>query len=175
MALDTARQVRLRIQDIPQPADRVLYGDGTAVRFPLEHRNLTSGTAYVGIGSPPTAWSATGGVTFNVSGFVQFTNIISANTAFRVEYVHSVFSDEEIGHFTAVGGSVAGAALEACRALMFDGLKRARWMSPDGTQYDDTQANQALRNLESALKYEVEQEVFGYGAVHSWTVEQENT
>lgn len=173
MTLTTAQQVRLRIQDQTRAADVVFYGDGTAVRFGLEQTNISSGTAYVGLGNPPTAWSATG-CTFNTTGWVEFSAIFSANTPFRATYTHSVFSEDEIGHFTAVGGNVVGAALEACRTLMFDSLKRARWMSPDGSQYDDTQAMNYIQKLEWALKNELEESAIAGGSIHSWALEQEN-
>lgn len=170
MALTTAQQVRLRIQDQPLRADDTYYGNGTADSFSLPHANLTSGTAYVPVGG--TAWSATG-CTFDQTGFVQFSSVIAADSAFRVVYVHSVFSEAEIGHYTAVGGSVAGAALEAVRALMFDGLKRARWMGSDGSQYDDTQAMRLLNDLHSALQTEVAQAQISQGGFQNWSLEQE--
>ncbi len=171
--LTTADQIRLRIQDQAKPADTTLHGDGTAVRFGFDHANITSGTAYVGLGNPPTAWSATG-CTFDSTGFVEFSAIHSANSAFRIVYVHSVFSDDEIGHFTAVGGSVPGAALEACRTLMFDSLKRARWMAADGSQYDDTMAMNFIGKLESTLRKELEESAIAGGAIYSWAEQQEH-
>ena len=165
MALTTAQQVRLRIQDLPVVADVTRTFDGSASAFQLEHGNLTSGTAFV-----PAAglWSALTGVTFNVSGYVTFTAVQSANSAWRTRYVHSVFSDEEIGHFTAVGGNVAGAALQAVESLLFDGLKRAKWAAPDGTQYDDTAALDNLWKMHSALnEEEMESETDAVG-FESW-------
>lgn len=155
MTLDTAHQVRLRIQDIPAVADLARTFDGSATIFSLEngamaYRNITSATAFV----PVTGvWTATG-CTFNTSGWVEFSGVGSANSAYRVRFVHSVFSDDEIGHFTAVGGSVAGAALEAVHVLRFDALKRAKWAAPDGTEYDDTAAIKALEALYKDLKEE---------------------
>jgi hypothetical protein len=169
MTLTTAQQVRLRIQDIPTVSDVTRTFDGSASAFNLEHRNLTSGTAYV----PGTdaAWSATGAV-FDASGFVTFAAPGSANSAYRVRYVHSVFSDADISHFTAAGGSIPGAALEAVQALMFDGLKRAKWAAPDGTQYDDTRALDALWNIYSAQKEEVADAETFDGGYESWSEEQ---
>jgi len=171
MTLSTAQQVRLKIQDLPAVANDTYYGDGTATLFLLPHRNLTSGTAYVPIGG--TAWTATGAV-FDASGYVQFSGILPAGSAFRVQYVHSVFSDEEIGHFTAAGGTVNGAALQAIEALMFDSLKRARWMAPDGTQFDDTQAQGQLLRMYEVLGQQAKEEAIAGGAVESWGMEQEN-
>ena len=170
MPLATADAVRLRIQDQARPAYEVRYGDGITTRFELPHRNITSATGYVQPGG--TAWSGTASVTFDVSGFVEFTTIIPNNSAVNFRYVYSVFSDAEISHFTAVGGNVAGAALEAVRALRFDGLRRAKWAASDGTQYDDTAALQALDRLESALRLEA-QEASSAGDLTSWGERQE--
>ena len=123
------------------------------------------------ITAPTTGWSATA-ATFNASGIVSFSGTISANTAFRTTYVQSVFSDEEIGHFTAVGGNVNGAALEAVHALMFDSTKRSRWMAPDGSQYDDTMAMQALRDIHSALKTELIGDAIVEGVMQGWSLNQ---
>ena len=163
--LTTAQQVRLRIQDFPTVADVTQHGDGSASAFPLDHRHAASGTAYVPDASG--RWSATA-ATFDPSGFVTFPDVISAGSAWRARYVHSVFSPDEIGHFTAVGGGVAGAALEACRALMFDALRRAQWAAPDGTRYDDTAALQQLRTLHSALLAEVNEGAVDAGGFASW-------
>jgi len=165
MALNTAQQVRLRIQDIPAIADITRTFDGSASSFLLDHYNASSGTAYV----PDTAgqWSATA-AEFNVTGYVTFSGVGSANSAWRARYVHSVFSIQEILHFTAVGGTVAGAALEATKALMFDGLKRAKWAAPDGSTYDDTMALENLWRMYSALTHEVTQWETLDGGFESW-------
>jgi len=171
MALTTAQQVRLKIQDQPLVADATYEGNGTATIHALPHRNLTSATAFVPDGK--TAWSATG-CTFDASGFVAFSGVIAANSAFRVRYVYSVFSDDEIGHFTAEGGNVNGAALAAIETLMFDSLKRARWMAPDGTQYDDTQAQAQLRHMWDRLHQAAADDAISGGAISSWAMNQEN-
>ena len=169
MTLSTAEQVRLRIQDMPAYADLVFYGDGQRAVFNLQlgaasYRNITSGLGYI---LAAGKWSATGAA-FDVTGFVTFLDVISANTAFRTRFVYSTFSDAEIGHFTAVWGSVAGAALEAVNALRFDALKRASWAAPDGSQYDDTRAVQALETLYNDLKAELAQAQVTDGGFASW-------
>ena len=171
MALTTAQQVRLRIQDIPTLADTLLYGDGTASSFLLPHRNLTTASAYVPWGV--TAWSATG-ATFNPSGMVSFASVIHRQSSFRVTYTHSTFSDAEIDHFTAVGGDVNGAALEAVQALMFDGLKRASWSSPDGTTYSDTAAIGLLKTIYDTLKHEQALAAAGAGGIAEWAMTQKD-
>lgn len=175
MTLTTAQQVRLRIQDIPAVFDITWNADGSATEYPLrngaaEYRNIISATAYVPLSG---VWSATG-ATFNTSGYVEFSGVVAKNSALRARGVNSVFSDDEIGHFTAVGGSVAGAALEAARVLMFDALKRAKWAAPDGTTYDDTAAIQALKDLVADLKEETEGDSSSAGGFASWSMNQGN-
>lgn len=167
--LTTAQQIRLRIQDQPRRADVTRYGDGTANSFLTEQTNLTSGSAFV-----PAAggWSATG-ATFDASGLVSFSGVISANSAFRLTYTYSVFSDDEIAHFQSAGGDVLGASVEAVQALMFDGLKRGSWAAPDGSRYDDTAAMALLNSLYDKLKaQQYEQADFGAG-LQSWSITQD--
>ncbi len=170
MTLTDAQAVRLKIQDIPAVADSTFVGDGTAVQFALPQRNLSSASAFVPIGG--TAWSATG-ATFNASGFVEFSGVISASSAWRARYTYSVFSDAEVQHFLDTGGSVNGAALEAVQTLMFDGLKRASWSAPDGTSYNDTAAIGLLRSLYDTLKAEQHEAAISGGANESWSLLQE--
>lgn len=171
MTLTTAQQVRLKVQDPPTLADDAYYGDGMASSFALPHRNVTSGSAFVlGTGGQ---WSGTG-ATFNPSGVVVFSGVISASSGFRLNYTHTVFSDDEIGHFTAVGGTVNGAAVEAIEALMFDSLKRARWIAPDGSQYDDTAAQRQLQAMWDRLHAQAADEAISGGGITSWALNQEN-
>ena len=175
MALTTAQQVRLRIQDIPQVFDLEWNANGSATEYQLrngaaEYRNITSATAYIPVAG---VWSATG-ATFNVSGYVAFSGVVSANSALRARGVWSTFSDEEIEHFTAVGGNIAGAALEAAHTLQFDALKRAAWAAPDGTTYDDTKVIQALKDLIEELKDEVSEDASSAGGFASWAENQAN-
>lgn len=169
MTLTDAQRVRLKIQDIPAIADLTHAGDGTANTFGLPHRNLVSATAYVpGAGG----WTATG-ATFDPTGYVQFSAAISANSAFRTRYVYSVFSDAEIDQWLTDGGSVVGAAKEAVQALMFDGTRRARWSSPDGTSWDDTAAIGLLKALYEKLDKEEQDAAIGTGSLGSWSLDQE--
>lgn len=171
MALSTANHVRLRIQDIPARIDVTYAGDGTAQSFTLPHRNLSSASAFVPLNG--TAWTATG-ATFDPTGVVSFSGVISAQSAFRAVYVHSTFSDDEIDQFLAVGGNVNGASQEAVLSLMFDGLKRARWAAPDGSSYDDTAALRTLKDLYDTLRQELEDDAISGGGVESWSLEQGN-
>lgn len=170
MPLTTAQQVRLKIQDQPLIADITYIGDGSATIYPLPHRNVSSGTAYIGATG---GWASTGAA-FDASGFVAFSGVISANSAWRARYVHSTFSDEEVDHFITAGGDVNGAALEAVGALMFDGLRRAKWASPDGTEYDDTAAMKLLSELYDRLEKERGEMAVLSGGIVGWSEEQGN-
>lgn len=168
MSLTTAQQIRLKIADIPRLADATYYGDGLASSFLLPHYNIISGSAFVPNGA---AWTATG-ATFNASGMVSFATTVSANSAFRTTYVHSVFSEDEISAFVEVGGNVNGAAIQALHTLMFDAAKRARWMGSDGSQYDDTLAADNLWKAYSAIKDDQYQEGAAAISLQSWTMNQ---
>lgn len=171
MPLTTAQQVRLRVQDQPRVADVAYYGDGLRNTFALPERNLTSGTAFVSVAA---GWSATG-ATFDPTGSVAFSGVLSASSAFRARYVYSTFSDDEIDTMiTAGGGSVNGAALEAVQSLMFDGLKRASWAAPDGSRYDDTAAMKLLTDLYDRLKVEQAEAAVGQGGIAEWGLNQGN-
>lgn len=153
---------------MPTIADDTYYGDGYAVLFKLPHRNLTTASAFV---QGTNVWTQTG-ATFNASGYVTFAQVISANSAFRTQYVHSVFSDEEIDHMLTAGGNIVGAALEAVQTLMFDGLKRAKWVAPDSSEYDDTAAMKLLKDLYDTLKEEQDEEGVAFGGFGEWAVTQ---
>jgi hypothetical protein len=165
MPLTIPEQVRLKIQDPPRVFDETREFDGTATFFALPYSTVTSATAFVPLGG--TAWSATG-VTF-ASGYVQFSAVGSAHSAFRVRGVASVFSEAEIGQFTADGGSVLGAAVAAIEALLFDSLKRARWAAPDGTTYDDTAAMSQLNAMYDRLRAQLAEAEVTDSGFASWT------
>lgn len=170
MALTTAQQVRLKIQDQPTIFDDVYYSDGSGSAFNLPYLNITSASAFVT--DDNAQWSATG-CNFNASGYVTFSGIITASSAWRARGVQSVFSDAEIGHFTAVGGSVDGAAIEAIEALMFDGVKRAVWRAPDGSMYDDTRAMEHLRKMYDQLTSALADDAIAGGGMQSWATGQQ--
>lgn len=167
MTLTSAERVRLKIQDQPLRGVGQGVGDGTANSFALLHRNLTSGSAYVMLAN---GWSATG-ATFDPTGTVIFADAISANSAFRVTYVYSFFSDAEIDDFL-LENSVNDAAMEAVEALMFDSLKRASWSSPDGSAYDDTAAMRQLMDIYDRLQLNENEEGTIAGGAASWSLTQ---
>lgn len=172
MTLTTSAQyVRVKIRDIPRFMDVTRYGDGTATVFSLAPSlNLSSGSAFVPLNA--TAWTATG-ATFDASGFVTFSNVISANSAYRLTWVESTFSEDEIGLFITAGGTLNGAAIEAVIALMFDSLKCASWGASDGSTFSNTAAQQAAQQLYEKLIKEQQGEAIAAGGMNSWSVNQE--
>lgn len=169
MSLTILQQLRLKIQDMPIVENLTLYGDGITQVFGMAHTNLTTASAYVPVGG--TAWSATA-CSVDASGIYSFSGVISANSAFNVRYVHTTFSDDEVQQFYDAGGSVLGGALEAVEALLFDAVKRARWMASDGTSYDDTSAQSHLQKMHEILSTQVEAESSGAGGFGSWALNQ---
>ena len=166
MTLTSAQSVRLFIQDQPTVFDQTLVFDGTATIFNLPYRNIISATAFV-TASGGAGWTATG-CTFDASGFVAFSAVGSANSAYRVRGVQSNFSEDEITQFITNGGSIVGAELEAIQALMFDSLKRARWATPDGTTYDDTAAMRQLIDMYDRLAEQQAAASVSEGGYVSW-------
>lgn len=172
MTLTSGQDVRLMIQDQPTLAAYNLHGDGTASAYLLRHFNITSASAYAPSLGGPTAWVPTA-ATFNASGMVSFDRSLPTESAYRLTYTHSVFSDEEIDHFLTQGGGRNGAAREAVKVLMFDGVKRARWVAPDGSSYDDTAALEHLRAMYKLFTdaLTTEESTLGGGVV-SWAETQ---
>ena len=169
MALTTAQRVRQRIADQPVVFDDTYTFDGSASSFNLPYANITSGSAF--IAGSNGQWSATA-ATFNESGFVTFTTAYAKASSFRTRGVQSVFSDAEIGDFTAAGGSVNGALIAALESLMFDAVKRSRWMAPDGSQYDDTKAMDHVRAMYDQLKSAQADDAIAGGGLSSWAMKQ---
>ena len=169
MSLTTAQQVRLKISDPPKYSDQTFEFDGATSSYTLPHVNIANASAYVLNGG---AWSATA-ATFNASGMVSFATAYASASAFRATYEYSTFSDDEIDHFITVGGDVIGAAIEACESLMFDSLRRLRWRAFDGTEVDDTKAQQMLGKIYDVLKKEQEVNSIVAGNIDSWAINQE--
>lgn len=172
--LTTAEQVRLRIQDRWRWAEENRYGDGSASAFKLAQGSpysiISAASALV---AGAAGWSGTGAAFDTGLGLLTFSGVPSANTGFKAVYQWAVFSDADIEYFTAAGaGTVPGAALEAVRALMFDSLKRARWAAPDGTQYDDTKAQDTLTKMHDLLLKEIAQDLGAEGGIESWSETQ---
>ena len=165
-------QVRLRISDRWRFGEEVRYGDGLAAQFKLAQgapfSNLSALSAYVPVAA---GWSATGSTVDTGLGLVTLAAPVTANSAVRFGYQWAVFSDADLGEFTAAGGAtVAGAALEAVKTLMFDSLRRAKWAAPDGTEYDDTAAMKQLREMYALMKDEAREAP--EGGIESWSEQQ---
>jgi hypothetical protein len=169
MVLSSAQAVRSRVQDVVRLEEKVVLGNGTGSMFWLERENVLSGTAYV---VTSQGWSATGS-TFNSSGYVSLSAPISAASAVRLVYTYSIFSDDEIDHWLTVGGSVPGAAREAARTLMFDSMKRARWVASDGSEYDDSKGMALIRELLDKLDEEIASSSIVDGGIIEWAMTQE--
>lgn len=175
MSLTTAQQVRLRIADPWRYAQEVRAGDGTASAFKLAqgapHSTISAASALV---ATTAGWSSTGATFETAFGLATFSGVISAQSAWMAAYQWAVFSEEEVGNFITAGGStVLGASLEACLALMFDGVKRAKWSAPDGSDYDDTAALKHLNDLYDRLKEESDiGEFAASGGIESWGEQQ---
>ena len=172
--ISTGQQLRLRIQDPFRYDSEELFGDGTASGFKLRQGAPYSHLSASATASVPVAagWTATGATVDHAQGRVVFGAAISAHSAFQVDYAWSVFSEDELAYFTAEGGGVLGAALLAVQTLMFDAWKRARWASPDGSQYDDSKAMDNLVKLRSALRAEQVDDIGPQGGIESWSEEQ---
>lgn len=166
--------VRGRLNDQWRRGSEVHYGDGSASAIQLRqgapYSVLCSATASV---MTQGGWSATGGALDTAQGYAAFSGVIGTNTPVRFDYLWAVFSDDDIAYFTGIGGGVAGAALEGIKWLMGDAWKRARWASPDGTQYDDSKALTNLKALYDVLKDEAQGGEGGpEGGFESWSVAQ---
>jgi len=168
MALTTAQQVRLRIADTPKRVIVTRYGDGTATVFQMEHENLVTASAYVPVAA---GWSATA-CTLNPSGTFEFSDRVSANSAIQFDYVHTIFSDDEINHFISAGGTIVGAAVEAVGTLMFDALRCSRWFASDGSSNDNTSSQNHARSMYELLKKELDEQAVDSGGFGSWALNQ---
>lgn len=171
MTLTSAQQVRLKIADAPRFVDITRHGDGTAATYSLAHTNIAHGSAFL-ISAAGVGWSATGAA-FNESGYVTFSAVISANSAFRLTYQHSTFSDEEIDQFLEDGVSIIGASIQALDALLFDATRAARWLAADGTSYDNTSTQNHLRQLRALLIEQSQLDAIPSGSTASWSEQQE--
>lgn len=178
MPLTIPQIVRSRINDPFRFDTELIIGDGTASLFKLKQgapfSTISAGspTAFTAAGG--TAWSATG-ATFDVSlGTVAFSAILSANAAFQVSYVWSIFGEDEMAYFTGLGGIVE-ATLGAVNHLLVNYARRGSWAAPDGSTYNDTQALNSLMQMRSALVAELRGAELGpAGDNVNWAEQQGN-
>lgn len=166
--MEVADQLRLLVRDKPWLVDRTITGDGLSNSFLLPERNITTGSAFI---TGTNGWSATG-ATYNPSGEVLFSSVISAYALVRLRFVASIWSDAEIADFAAEG--LYAGARRAAYELMFDSTKRARWAAPDGSSYDDTAAIRAVEKLIDVLNQQQGEEVVSAGGYAQWSENQPN-
>jgi len=173
MPLTELDKLRLAVQDTVQSENAIFTGNGLDTRFELAHLNATSGTAYQEIQNNWIPFMDSplepNPIVFSTSGYVDLgSRRVSAGSAFRVTYVHSVFTDDELAHFMDAGGSLRGAQIEAIEALMFDSLKRAQWSAPGGTSYNDTAAQAQLVRMHERLLKQTADEAISGGRSIGW-------
>lgn len=178
MALTTAQIVRSRLNDPVRFEAETLYGDGTASAFKLKQGSpysTISGGSFTANIAVAAGWSATGTAAFDpTAGYVTFGTAISALSALYCVYSWSVFSEDELSYFTAQGG-IPQAALMGVNHLLVNYAKRGSWAAPDGTNYNDTQAINALLAIRSGLVSEIRGAELGPdGTTVDWAAEQEN-
>lgn len=166
-------QVRLRIQDRPRYGNEELFGDGYNATFKLaQGLPFSFVTACSAFARGAASYTSTG-ATFDLTlGTMAFSGTISANSAVKATYQWTIFSDDDINTFiTAGSGTVAGAALEAVRTLLFDAQKRARWIASDGTQYDDTRTHDMLMKMYDQIWAELRETP--EGGIEAWSEQQQ--
>ncbi len=181
MALNTADQLRFFMNDRPRYMDETRYGDGTANQFQVSGVPLVSGATALGGFQPSafvplggTAWSATG-ASFNYQhGVVSFSGVVSANSAWRVQYTYAVFSDQELDLVTGLYGDLNAMRLALVDNLMADAYKRARWGSFGGASYDDSKTLDNLMKMRSAIRAAMTEEQGPLGGIESWDANQQD-
>lgn len=164
MALTDLERIRLVIQDKPQTQNAVYTANGVDTRYELAYPNPQEGSAFV---ETNQRWAMTA-ASFQADGYVVFPDRVSANSAFRVEYAHTVFTDDELRYYMEAGGDTRGAQILAIETLMFDSLKRAQWGAPDGTSYNDTAAQAQLIKMHERLLKQQSDAAIGFGGVKGW-------
>lgn len=167
MTTDTDR-LRSLLADPVRVAESLGYGDGLTVFYPLPYNNPRSGSAFV---MQAGAWSATG-ATVNPTGYLEFQTVLPTASAWRARYQWSIWGDDELSGLLSAAGSVFGAALQAAYGLLIDGSRRARWMAPDRTTYDDVQAVAYVNDFISAINKERENQAAGAGGLIGWSDNQ---
>lgn len=178
---DTAIQLRYRINDKPRRTVQTLYGDGYSSAF--EVGALPGGlvsaqgaggqpSAFVQVGSPATAWSATG-CTFTYSpALVTFSGVPSAGTALQCVFYHAVFSEAEIDYITGNFAGINGMHLEILNSLMMDASKRVAWAG-GGVNYNEATVFQSLEKMRGIIFSAMTVEQGPQGGFESWADAQQ--
>lgn len=178
MPLTTAQIVRSRLNDPIRFDSETLYGDGTASAFKLKQGSpysTISGGSFTANIAVAAGWSATAHTAFDpTAGLVTFGTAISAQSAIYCVYSWSIFSEDELSYFTGQGG-IPQATLMGVNHLLVNYAKRGSWAAPDGTNYNDTQAINALMALRSALIEETQGALLGPdGSTVNWAETQQD-
>lgn len=179
--LTTAESLRRRISDRPRYESETYYGDGTASAFSLSGVPIVTGCTSLGSMIPSAFvaagdhWTATG-ATFDYNlGRVTFSGVISANSAFQVNYTYATFSDQEIDQVTGMYGTFMEMQLDLIDTLMADSYRRARWASQRGAYFDDSLTMANLMMMRSAVFARLTVEQGPLGKMIGWSDNQENT
>ncbi len=178
MSYTQDQELRLGVDDLPKPAEEVLYGDGTGTAFQLAHYPLVSATpasapsAYFYVTS---AWSATGASFSYPFGRVSFPGIVSANSAVRIVYHWAIFSDEEICYFTGKhAGDLVSQKLLVVETLLMNAWKRHNWSAAGGQSVSEANVFDQLMKMRAMLQTKLTTELGPEGSLISWSEEQEN-
>lgn len=177
MALSSALQLRARLSDRHRRTAQYVYGDGTATAFFLSGFPIPSGagSATVRLVLAGGVLSATGGTAWHFGdGILAFGTALSANSGALTEYVHSIFSDEEIDTITALqAGDLNAQTLEGLRWLWADYAKRVKWDMAQGPSVDPTEA---AKRLEKMIQYyEDLADRHAEGGLESWAEYEQTT
>lgn len=182
IATDSAFQLRFRVNDKPRRTIQTLYGDGLSSAFELGALpgGLVSAqgaggqpTAFIQVGSPASAWSATGCAFTFSPALVTLSGVVSAGTAVMCVFNHAVFSEAEIDYVTANFGDLNGMALEIINALMADYSKRVAWAG-GGVSYNESTTFRNLKDWRDSIYDNSTVETGPQGGFESWADEQQN-
>lgn len=178
--LNSAEMLRRRISDRPRYTTETYYGDGTASAFMISGSPLVTGCTSLGSIAPSAFvaagdhWTATGATFDYEQGRVTFSGVISANSAFQVNYTYATFSDQEIDQVTGSYSMMQDMQLDLIDTLMADSYKRARWASQRGAYYDDSLTMANLMMMRSAIFASKTVEQGPLGGMVPWSETQEN-
>ncbi len=178
MPWTTAQVVRSRINAPYIYDDETIIGDGTASAFKLKQGmpfSTISATATASVAAA-AGWSATAATFDYVAGRVIFATALWTTSAVKVDYLWSIYGEDDVNYFiSAANSAIPEAALIGVRHLMVDYAKRGSWAAPDGSTYNDTQALNALKAIESGLMDEIHgSDVGPIGDVNSWAETQQD-
>ena len=157
------QRVRLKIRDPLTSISRVYQANGTE-RIQLNHDAISYLRVFKNVDG---AWAEQD---YALNGnVVVFASAQSGE--FLMNYLSSAFTDDDLSYFLEVGGSVAGAQVEAVEALLFDAVKRNQWSAGDNS-VDDTSAQKTLLMMYDVFRKQLENDVISGGGIVSWGMRQ---